>query len=428
LTEPKVKGESAMEEVDTQKNSTEEEVKLLRRKVEEMNADFGEKRAKFKALFLEKEEELEKERSERLRLSNDRDLELVTKLRGDLQVASKLRSEMEAEWTQLCEDFQTKLATLEAQIRTYEVVLLELNASCQQSIQQIEHTVKKLSVERNELQKQIQQLECENDNLQGKYVAHSQQLQNECISLPNSVMELQEMVLSLKEELIRVKIGKELLEGELKFYGDRVLMEEEEKKRIEESFSAEINDLRNKLKDAGSRKDQQSVDKHKYEKAISELKAKLLNSENHNSKITQMQSQIDQLKQEKEVKDKDTAELILKITTLKKELMNSEELQRDLISLSKSLQMGLESIRQAETEVRWQHPDDIGQCNSCKRGLHDNKEKFHCSHCGRVFCAACTHRNVRRGQRDYRVCDFCHTLLVHNSAPYFSTEPPYSPE
>jgi Rab GTPase-binding effector protein 1 len=27
-------------------------------------------------------------------------------------------------------------------------------------------------------------------------------------------------------------------------------------------------------------------------------------------------------------------------------------------------------------------------------------------------------------RRPTRVCDVCHTLLVQNSAPYFSTEPP----
>lgn len=49
---------------------------------------------------------------------------------------------------------------------------------------------------------------------------------------------------------------------------------------------------------------------------------------------------------------KEIHELTGRITTLRKELSNSEELQKDLISLSKSLQVNLESIRQAETEVR----------------------------------------------------------------------------
>jgi hypothetical protein len=45
-------------------------------------------------------------------------------------------------------------------------------------------------------------------------------------------------------------------------------------------------------------------------------------------------------------------ELNGKVSTLRKELTNSEELQKDLIALSKSLQVNLETLRQAETEVR----------------------------------------------------------------------------
>lgn len=50
----------------------------------------------------------------------------------------------------------------------------------------------------------------------------------------------------------------------------------------------------------------------------------------------------------------DIQELNNKVATLRKELTNSEELQKDLIALSKSLQVNLESIRQAETEVRYE--------------------------------------------------------------------------
>lgn len=72
---------------------------------------------------------------------------------------------------------------------------------------------------------------------------------------------------------------------------------------------------------------------------------------------------------------RDNQELQAKINTLRKELTNSEELQKDLISLSKSLQIELEEIRRPEAEVRWQHPDDISQCKTCKKVLHDNREK-----------------------------------------------------
>jgi len=93
----------------------------------------------------------------------------------------------------------------------------------------------------------------------------------------------------------------------------------------------------------------------------------------------------------------DIQELNGKVGTLRRELTNSEELQKDLIALSKSLQVNLETLRQAETEVRynewkhfpskqcnhdclfnycrWQYADDVSQCNTCKKTFPDSKEK-----------------------------------------------------
>jgi Rab GTPase-binding effector protein 1 len=242
-------------------------------------------------------------------------------------------------------------------------------------------------------------------------------------------MELQEMVLGLKEELISVKIGKEQIEGEVKFLRDRVHMEEEEKKTIEESLMTEINDLRAQMNEQSIQNERFASEKNRLMKTITDLKSRSTSSDSYLQKISQLQKQNEELVKEKEAVEKNFSELTIKTNTLRKELSNSEDLQRDLISLSKSLQMGLESIRQAETEVRWQHPDDIKQCNTCKRQFGDTKDKVNCSHCGRIFCKApCAARSVRRGARDYNVCDFCHTLLAHDSAPYFSTEAPKSPD
>jgi hypothetical protein len=54
------------------------------------------------------------------------------------------------------------------------------------------------------------------------------------------LQELQERVLRLLEELICVKVGKEEIEGEFKFYKDQVQMLESEKNSIEESLNSEI--------------------------------------------------------------------------------------------------------------------------------------------------------------------------------------------
>lgn len=409
----------------------EQQIQRLKATIDELHAEFGEKRAKFRNMFIEKEQELDEERKLRTKYENENrilqeECQNTEKLKNDVQKAAKLRHEMEEEWSQLAEQFQTKLTFLEEQLSTYEVVVQELNNTCQQSLVEMEKEVRKLSLERHDIQKNIERLEFENDNLQGKHVAHSEMLQNEYISLPNSVMELHEMVLRLKEELISVKIGKEQIEGEVRFLRDRVHMEEEEKKTIEESLMTEITELRTQLKEQTSHA---HSEKSRLQKTVADLNAKMMNSESHLGKIAELQKSNEELIVQKEQAEKELAEVVAKSNTLRKELSNSEDLQRDLIALSKSLQMGLESIRQAETEVRWQYPDDIKQCNACKKSLADNKDKFNCCHCGRIFCkASCVNRTVRRGARDYNVCDFCHTLLAHDSAPYFSTEAPKSPD
>ncbi len=52
--------------------------------------------------------------------------------------------------------------------------------------------------------------------------------------------------------------------------------------------------------------------------------------------------------------------------------------------------------------------------------------QLHCRHCGRIYCTSCLVRTVNSGpnNRPSKVCDVCHTLLVRDSAPYFSTVPP----
>ena len=56
--------------------------------------------------------------------------------------------------------------------------------------------------------------------------------------------------------------------------------------------------------------------------------------------------------------------------------------------------------------------------------------QHHCRHCGKVFCNDCVSKNVNSGPnlRPSKVCDVCHTILVQDATPYFSTEPPATPD
>ncbi|PSN56474.1 hypothetical protein C0J52_38451 [Blattella germanica] len=115
---------------------------------------------------------------------------------------------------------------------------------------------------------------------------------------------------------------------------------------------------------------------------------------------------------------------------LQEELNNSEAVQKDFVRLTQSLQMQLERIREADTQVRWQHDEDIEECQGCKSGFSFTRGKQHCRHCGLIFCIGCLSHTVHSGpnRRPSKVCDVCHTLLVRDTAPYFSTEPPHTPD
>ncbi|KAF4529384.1 hypothetical protein B566_EDAN003475 [Ephemera danica] len=123
-------------------------------------------------------------------------------------------------------------------------------------------------------------------------------------------------------------------------------------------------------------------------------------------------------------------ELRNRIASLQEDLDNNEATQQDFVQLSQSLQMELERLREAEKEVRWQHEDDIDECSGCKAPFTVTRRKKNCRHCGRIFCPSCLPHQVASGpkQRLNKVCAVCHTLLVRDSAPYFSKRLPHTPD
>ena len=54
-----------------------------------------------------------------------------------------------------------------------------------------------------------------------------------------------------------------------------------------------------------------------------------------------------------------------RITSLQHDLDMSEQVQKDFVRLSQSLQVQLEGFRQPNTQVRWQHEEDVDECPSC---------------------------------------------------------------
>lgn len=115
---------------------------------------------------------------------------------------------------------------------------------------------------------------------------------------------------------------------------------------------------------------------------------------------TELEWKVEDLSRARTRLEEEVANLRKKLQSLQVELDNSEAVQRDFVKLSQSLQVSrrhgeessftavlscanilsryqiqLEKIRQADSEVRWQHEDDVSECNTCNKRLNSKKDK-----------------------------------------------------
>lgn len=323
------------------------------------------------------------------------------------------RKEMEEKWSEKREEHKQQVAELTKITDCTEQDLKELKQYFNEATKEIKTELSKLTKERERIYQELDKLQKENEHLVGKYTIHSQQLQSEVINLPNTVEELHELVLKNHQDLIIAKIGKEQaeekvnnLESSFLLLRDQMELNIQERQAIEHSLEQEIKNL--------------SRHADKLERERREFVAKNVDVTENEGKIMELETRIKELESEK-------GELKTRVYSLQQELQTTETVQRDFVRLSQSLQVQLEKIREeSDTQVRWQHEEDVDECPNCRNQFSTSKKKQHCKHCGQIFCQNCLTRSVQSGPnlRPSKVCDVCHTMLVKSSAPYFSKEPP----
>ncbi|XP_012529895.1 rab GTPase-binding effector protein 1 isoform X1 [Monomorium pharaonis] len=336
--------------------------------------------------------------------------------REDLAKEVEFRKEMEEKWNEKKEEHKIKVAELTVTSQTAQQNLLELKKTFEQIQRSMSEELCKLTRGREDVQRHLTALQMENENLVGKYSKHSQQLQSESINMPNTVEELHMSLLKMHEDLITAKVAQEVAQEK------------------EETLRYEVTLLREQMEQESRVKEQ---DNAVLKNEISGLRVQLdkyirdhRTLADREEKLERLEKQLQEIQKEKKDGDLAITELRQRVMSLQQELDTSEAVQKDFVRLSQSLQVQLERIRQAGSEVRWQHEEDIEECPSCHTTFSVTKKKIHCRHCGHIFCQSCLSHVVNSGpkQRPSRVCDVCHTLLVQDTAPYFSQEPPHTPD
>ncbi|XP_077995357.1 rab GTPase-binding effector protein 1-like [Glandiceps talaboti] len=352
-----------------------------------------------------------------------------------LAIERRQRAELEESLKNAALDAQQQITNLQTKNQEHESFLTDLRQQYLRSYNEIGDKLKRLLDSRDTSYQEVLKLRKENENLHGKRSLHASLLNSEHFQMPKTVEELQQVIKKYRRDIISVRSSaeniEETLRSEIMFLKERVQAEQHAKDTIEDTLQGDLDQAREEiaiLKSTADEVDKIQTQKREAEEKHNEMQQSLKTTQAQAKEVIKaLEQQLEELKSIRAKQEADIIESSTKIHSLQVELDNSEDVQRDFVRLSQSLQVELEKIRSTNNEVRWQHEDDVTECQTCKSPFTGSKKKKnHCKHCGKVNCVDCLTKTVESGPRRRKlpVCDVCHTLLVNDSAPYFSNEPP----
>ena len=256
--------------------------------------------------------------------------------------------------------------------------------------------VSTLSRDREKIVRELKRLQTENDNLVGRHSVLSEQMASEVINLPDSMEDMQLLLLTFREDIIAAKLGKERAEERLKnevgMLKSQLVSEQQTRLGYERKMKGEIQDLSSKVGTLEEIRGELAREKD-LRRAVEEERRKLEVQQEETSK--EKEQQVAVAASQSSGLSAEVTSLRSKVASLQLDLDNSVAVQNDFVRLSQSLQVELEKIRQAETEVRWQHEEDVEDCNNCRQPFSVTRRKHHCRHCGRIFCTDCVTKQVK---------------------------------
>ncbi|XP_022221684.2 rab GTPase-binding effector protein 1 [Drosophila obscura] len=347
----------------------------------------------------------------------------LVEARETLGKEAALRKDLEDQWQEKREAHKSEVQSLRDKTASSEQQLLDMQQKFIDTKDAVMRQLQRITDDREHVNKQLETLQADNDFLSGRYLATSEEIENQYINLPNTVVELQELMLRQQSELIQARVSSEYEKQRCVSTLDEIQIL---RAQLEESNSERRSYKRQTQMDIKSLQDRLTehlltVQSYETTKAQLERKEAELNKQLSESRV-----EIIELQEANEKHAKTNVDYKTKIKTLQEELSTMETVQKDFVKLSQTLQMSLEELRHADTEVRWQDDDDVNNCPTCSAGFTVMVRKIHCRHCGHIYCDKCLTKTVPSGPRKRvaRVCDICHTLLTPNTAPYFSQGQP----
>ena len=162
----------------------------------------------------------------------------------------------------------------------------------------------------------------------------------------------------------------------LKFITDQLRNEVQSRDSLIQELTTERDQYRKEAKKLRHDYEKQSRHLKEQEEILEQCQERIASiMVKNDTTTTELKWKVEDLTRTNQTLEEESSSLRNKVQSLQVELDNSEVVQRDFVKLSQSLQIQLEKIRQADSEVRWQHEDDVTECNQCNKKLSTRKEK-----------------------------------------------------
>lgn len=161
------------------------------------------------------ESQLVSAQSEKDTLSKD-----IERYNEELSKEAALRHDLESKWQEKRDEYNEQVQQLIKKVEFNEKEFGGLQRHYMAFKDEVNEEFSKMTNEREMIHRHLNTLQDDNDFLSGRYMASSEEMQNQLIDLPNTVEELQETLLKSHQSLIEARVGCEFHERKCNSYAD----------------------------------------------------------------------------------------------------------------------------------------------------------------------------------------------------------------
>uniref|UniRef100_A0A665U8I6 Rab GTPase-binding effector protein 1 n=1 Tax=Echeneis naucrates TaxID=173247 RepID=A0A665U8I6_ECHNA len=237
-----------------------------------------------------------------------------------------------------------KVSSLMQRVQESETLLSTLQQAFSDAKRSTQEQMVVLVRSREQVADELSRLQRDNESLQGKHRLHVELQQQEDFQMPNTVQELQGVVVRLREDMVSLRTSADHMEEKLKakilFLKEQIQAEQCLKENLEDTLQLEIEGCKEEIGET------RTVDWliSCLERSLAEKTEALESIQGPRIILEQQLKELTTSALESQVLDERG-----KAQRLQTELDVSEQVQKDFVKLSQTLQVQLERIRQADS-------------------------------------------------------------------------------